>query len=467
MTSQNLGTAAVNGASSAGRLQHADRFHHWHGFTQMAGYESLLIERGEGSWLIDSQGRRLLDGVSSLWCNVHGHNHPQINAAIVDQLSRVAHVTSIGMGCVTTARLAERLAEIAPGDLDHVFFSSDGASAVEAALKMALQYWHLKHQDRAGATATTKIKYLAVGSAYHGDTTGAVSLGDIAHFHRLFKPILFQPLRAPCPDTYRLPPGVALEQALDHYADQFERLIERHAAELAAVVLEPLVQGAAGMVIHPPGLLRRVRQACDRHDVLLIADEVATGFGRTGKMFACQHEAVVPDLLCVGKGLTGGYLPMAATVARRNVFDAFLAPRSAGVQFFHGHTYGGNPLAAAAAIASLDIFHDDDVLGGLPNKAARLATGLAVLGGHRHVGDIRQQGMMVGIELVRCRQTQQSFEANQETGYRVCQAALAYGVWIRPLGDVVVLMPPLSISVAELDQLTEAVCRAVVDVLGQ
>lgn len=435
----------------------ADRWHHWHGFTQMADYESLLIERAEGNWLIDTQGRRLLDGVSSLWCNVHGHRRSEIDGAIVEQLSRVAHVTSIGMGCDVTARLAAELAAITPGDLDHVFFSSDGSSAIEAAIKMAIQYWHLVERRDGRAGDSLRTRYLAVGSAYHGDTAGAVSLGDIAHFHRLFKPILFEPLRAPCPDTYRLPAGVAPGDALEHYAAEFDRLIEQHRDQLAAVVIEPLVQGAAGMVMHPPGLLARVRQACDRHNVLLIADEVATGFGRTGKMFACEHESVVPDLLCLGKGLTGGYLPMAATIARRPIFDAFLAPRTANEQFFHGHTFGGNPLAAAAAVASLEIFRRDDVIAGLAAKTARLASGLAPLSDHRHVGDVRQRGLMAAIELVQCKRSRQPFSAASDVGNRVCEAALESNVWVRPLGDVVIVMPPLSITMAEIDQLTAAV----------
>lgn len=463
MTASHMSASTAPTAEQS--LRDSDRWHHWHGFTQMSAYEPLLIERAEGNWLIDTSGRRLLDAVSSLWCNVHGHCHKKINAAIADQLARVAHVTSIGMGCTTTARLAQRLAQIAPGDLDHVFFSSDGSSAVEAALKMAIQYWHLV--GRREGPHHKKCKYLALGSAYHGDTTGAVSLGDIAHFHRLFAPILFEPLRGPCPDTYRYPAGVTPQGALEHYAGQFDRLIEKHQADLAAVVIEPLVQGAAGMVMHPPGLLRRLRQACDRFDVLLIADEVATGFGRTGKMFACQHESVVPDLMCVGKGLTGGYLPMAATLARRKIFDAFLAPPEANQQFFHGHTFGGNPLAAAAALASLDIFESEQLLEQLPGKAQRLRGGLAPLEQHRHVGQVRQLGLMAAVELVRCRQSRQPFAAAEAMGQRVCEAALNSGVWVRPLGDVVVLMPPLGISDQEIDLLSTAVCNAVEDVCGK
>ncbi|TVQ03506.1 MAG: adenosylmethionine--8-amino-7-oxononanoate transaminase [Planctomycetaceae bacterium] len=454
-------SAATDAESQSARLVHADRVHHWHGFTQMADYESLVIERAEGNWLIDSASRRLLDGVSSLWCNVHGHHRPEIDRAIIEQLGRVAHVTSIGMGCDTTACLAERLAGLTPGDLDHVFFSSDGSSAVEAAIKMAIQYWHSVARQSGRPELATKTRYLAFGSAYHGDTTGAVSLGDITHFHRLFRPILFEPLRGPCPDSYRLPAGVEPADLLEHHAQQYESLISRHAGELAAVVLEPLIQAAAGMILHPPGLLARIRQACDRHEVLLIADEVATGFGRTGRLFACQHEGVVPDILCLGKGLTGGYLPMAATVARRHLFDAFLSPRADNRQFFHGHTFGGNPLAAAAALASIELFETDRVWECLPGKIQRLAAGLRPLGDVPIVGDVRQLGMMVGIELVADKSTREPFPSEWEIGNRVCELAMQDGVWIRPLGDVVVLMPPLSITLKELDLLTRSVRTAI------
>ena len=441
------------------RLTIADRIHHWHGFTQMAAYEPLLIERAEGCWLVDPQGQRWLDGVSSLWCNIHGHRHPRIDQAVREQLDRVAHVTNIGMGCTTTARLAARLVALAPGDLQHVFFSSDGASAVEVAIKMALQYWR---QGNTTASAK-KCRYLALGSAYHGDTVGTVSLGDIAHFHRLFDPLLFQPLRGRCPDTYRLPAGVSPDGASEHYAAIFESLMRRHRDELAALVIEPLVQGAAGLVMHPPGLLRRLRELCDQYEILLIADEVATGFGRTGKMFACEHEQVTPDILCLGKGLTGGYLPMAATLANTTIFDAFLAPLADNRQFFHGHTYSGNPLAAAAALASLDVFDQEHVLQALPAKVEQLQRELAELRDHPHVGDVRQLGMMIGIELVRDRDTREAFQPGEHVGRRVCEQALQRGVWLRPLGDVVVLMPPLCISRDEINLLTsvakESICR--------
>ncbi|MGI9471479.1 MAG: aminotransferase class III-fold pyridoxal phosphate-dependent enzyme, partial [Rubripirellula sp.] len=274
----------------------------------MSHFDPLVIERAEGCWLTTVDGQRLFDGASSLWCNVHGHAHPRINAAIREQLDRVAHVTTLGMSCETTERLAERLVQITPGDLSHVFFSSDGSSAVEAAIKMAFQYWQQRSDAKPG-----KTNYLALSSAYHGDTTGAVSLGGIKYFHQLFAPILFDPLRGPLPCSYRRPDGATPETACDHYAAEIESLLREHHSTVAALVIEPLVQGAAGMITHPIGMLARIRQLCDKYDVLMICDEVATGFGRTGRLFACQHEDVTPDILCIGKGLTGGYLPMAAT----------------------------------------------------------------------------------------------------------------------------------------------------------
>lgn len=436
--------------------QDANSHLHWHGFTQMAQYEPLVIRSGSGCWLETTAGRRLFDGVSSLWCNVHGHRHPVIDAAVRQQLDRVAHVTSLGMSCDTTERLAAKLAEISPGDLRHTFFSSDGSAAVEAALKMAVQYWHNRFESR-----PAKTRFLALGSAYHGDTTGAVALGGIKYFHSLFAPILFSSYRGPTPCCYRLPEGVSDDRAAEFYADQVESLLSEHQAELAAVVMEPLVQGAAGMVTHPRGFLARIRELCDRYQVLLIADEVATGFGRTGTMFACQHESVVPDMLCLGKGLTGGYLPMAATIARPHVYDAFLAPAQEMKQFFHGHTYGGNPLAAAAALASIDLFERDRLLEQVDDKANRLRQRLSRLEGNPIVGDIRGRGLMVGIELVSDRATRSPFPIERRIGQRVCREAIDRGVWIRPLGDVLVLMPPLVADYDELDQLADAVIDAI------
>jgi adenosylmethionine-8-amino-7-oxononanoate aminotransferase len=429
---------------------------HWHGFTQMAEYEPLEIETAEGCTLITTDGRRLFDGVSSLWCNVHGHRHPKIDAAIRNQLDRVAHVTSLGMSGEATERLARKLVEFTPGDLSHVFFSSDGASSVEAALKMAMQYWRQRSDPK-----PEKTNYLALGDAYHGDTTGGVSLGGITHFHELFAPILFSPVRGPTPCTYRLPDDVSFEDACDHYAREFESLFQQQHQSLAAIVIEPLVQGAAGMITHPIGLLSQIRQLCDRYDVLMICDEVATGFGRTGRMFACEHEAVTPDILCLGKGLTGGYLPMAATIARPHIYDAFLAPTADSKQFFHGHTFGGNPLAAAAALASIDLLESETTAQDVESKAARLRERLAPLLDHPNVGDIRGRGLMVGIELVQDPNTKKTLPPADLAGQKVCRHAIDRGVWVRPLSDVVILMPPLVSSDQELDRLADVVIESI------
>ena len=422
----------------------------------MAEHEPLVIHQAEGCWLETSQGQRLFDGAGSLWCNVHGHRHPVIDAAVRDQLNRVAHVTTLGMSADRTEELAETLAEITPGDLAHTFFSSDGSSAVEAALKMAFQYWQQCDSPR-----PEKTQFLALGSAYHGDTTGAVSLGGIDYFHQLFAPILFSPIRGPLPCSYRLPEGVTAENACDVYASEFETLLRQHHDRLAAVVMEPLVQGAAGIITHPSGLLSRMRQLCDRYEVLLICDEVAVGFGRTGKLFACEHESVTPDILCLGKGLTGGYLPMAATVARPHVYGAFLAPLAESKQFFHGHTFGGNPLAAAAALASIDLLRTNHVAEAVATRAEHLRQRLSVLQSHPHVGDIRGRGLMVGIELVQDKATQTPLQRQRQYGRRVCQHSTRQGVWIRPLGDVVVLMPPLVASIAELDLMADCVINSI------
>jgi adenosylmethionine-8-amino-7-oxononanoate aminotransferase len=435
----------------------ADRKHaHWHGFTQMAEYEPLEIVAAEGCFLTTHDGRRLFDGVSSLWCNVHGHRHPRIDAAIQAQLNRVAHVTSLGMSAEITERLARKLAEITPGDLAHVFFSSDGSSSIEAAIKMAIQYWQQRPDPR-----PEKTRYLALGAAYHGDTTGGVSLGDIPHFHQLFAPILFAALRGPTPCSYRLPSDVSPSDACHYYTAQFASLLEQHHRSLAAVVMEPRVQGAAGMITHPPGLLTQIRRLCDHYEVLLICDEVATGFGRTGKLFACEHESVTPDILCVGKGLTAGYLPMAATIARPPVYEAFLAPTAAARQFFHGHTFGGNPLAAAAALASIELLETTPTLPGVRQKAEYLRARLAPLADHPQVGDVRGLGLMVGIELVADRDTKRNFDATRLIGRHVCRQAIARGVWIRPLGDVLILMPPMVASESELDLLATVLTESI------
>ncbi len=435
-------------------LRHFDRHHVWHAFTQMAEYAPLIIERAERCTLIDIDGRRYLDGAASMWCNVHGHGHPVINAAIRRQLERVAHVTNLGMSNPTTIELAARLTSLTPNGLNHVFFSSDGAAAVEVALKLAFQYWRQRPHPR-----PEKTMYVAYANAYHGDTLGSVSVSGVAHFHAMFEPLLFETYRLPAPETYRLPEGVTRETACEHYLGQLEELLAGQHERIAAVVIEPLVQGAAGMLMHPPGYLQGVRRLTQKYGVLLIADEVAVGMGRLGTMFACQQENVSPDLMCLGKGLTGGYLPMSATLATTEIWNAFLGEYADLKTFFHGHTYGGNPLAAAAALATLDLFDQEQTLARLPEKIKRLGDGLAPLAGHPHVGDVRQHGMIAAVELVRNKETREPFPWLERRGLRVCEYALTQGVWIRPLGSVVYLMPPLAISLEEISRL----CQSVVD----
>ena len=429
-----------------------DRQYYWHAFTQMAEYEPLVFERAEGCLLFDIHGRCYIDGVSSLWCNIHGHRHPLIDAAVREQLERVAHVTSLGASNPTTIMLAKRLVEIAPPGLEHVFFSDDGATAVEVALKMAFQYWRQRPDPK-----PDKTLFVALEQAYHGDTLGAVSVGGVERFHAMFASLLFRTLRVPAPDTYRTPPGVPREALAAHYLSQLEAVLDRHHSQVAAVILEPLVQAAAGMIMHPPGYLRGVRELTRRYDVLLIADEVAVGFGRTGKMFACQHESVTPDIMCLAKGITGGYLPLAATLATEEIYRAFLGSYAESKTFFHGHTYGGNPLAAAAALASLDVFEQERTLDNLPPKIARLAEHLQQLAELPHVGDVRQCGLIGAVELVRDKRTKEPFAWEEKRGIRVCRAALERGVWLRPLGNVIVIMPPLAISLEQLDQIAEAI----------
>jgi adenosylmethionine-8-amino-7-oxononanoate aminotransferase len=464
-------------------LRRWDRDHVWHAFTQMAEHEPLLIQSARGCTLTTYDGRELIDGVSSLWCNVHGHRHPKLDAAIREQLDQVAHVTLLGMAHPTTVKLARRLVEITPQGLNHVFFSDSGATAVEVALKMAFQYWQQRESkprpvvgvpsletcparqessppnaDRRDACRT---KYLAFENAYHGDTLGSVSVGGVARFHEMFRPLLFDVIRLPAPDMYRLPPGVTRESACSYYLEQFEAAIREHHEEIVAVVIEPLVQCAAGMLMHPPGFLRGVREITRRYCVLLIADEVAVGMGRTGKMFACEHEGVSPDFLCLAKGLTGGYLPLAATLTTDEIYNAFLGTYAESKAFFHGHTYGGNPLGAAVALATLDVFEEEQTLAQLPDKIERLREHLTRIAEHPHVGDVRQCGLIAGIELVQDRATREPYPWAERRGQRVCDHALTDGVWLRPLGNVVVIFPPLAISLDELDRICGAIERGI------
>jgi adenosylmethionine-8-amino-7-oxononanoate aminotransferase len=409
----------------------------WHPFTQMQEWdtdEAPVIERAEGVWLVDTDGRHYLDGVSSLWCNVHGHRHPRIDAAVSGQLERVAHTTMLGLSHPPAEELAHRLVALTGEELSRVFYSDSGSTAVEIALKMAFQYW-----QQAADARPDRTRFVSLEDAYHGDTIGSVSVGGIDLFHSIYRPLLF--------DTYSVPAGNAEELA---------RTLTEHDDEVAAVVVEPLVQGAAGMKLQPPGYLRAVRELCDRHDVFLVCDEVATGFGRTGTMFACEHEQVTPDFLCLGKGLSGGYLPLAATLTTERVFEAFLGHYAEYCSFFHGHTYTGNPLACAAALATLDVFEQERTLERLAPKAELLEQLLAELVSPLpHVAEVRQLGFMCGIELASDPARQMGYPSARRMGHRVTLEARERGAIIRPLGDVVVLMPALAIAADELEELVE------------
>src|SRR5829696_9309963 len=412
-----------------------DHDHLWHPFTQQRDWvaeEPLMIEAAEGNELIDVEGRRYLDGVSSLWCNVHGHRHPDIDAAVREQLDRVAHSTMLGLSHPGAAELAGRLVDIAPPGLNRVFYSDSGSTAVEVALKMAFQY-----QQHRGGQHVRKTSFICLEDAYHGDTIGSVSVGGMPLFHSTFGPLLFE--------AHRAKPGDV---------DDIARLLAMREEEVAAVVLEPLVQGAAGMITHPPGYLRAVRRLCDRHGALLICDEVATGFGRTGTMFACEQEGVSPDLLCVAKGLTGGYMPLAATLATERIYEAFLGSYSEFKTFFHGHTYTGNPLACAAALANLDVFEEERTLERLGPKIALFEALLAEVAVMPEVAEVRQKGVMVGIDLG-------DHDDALRMGHRVTVEARKRGAFIRPLGNTVVLMPPLSISEDELRELVAIAAESI------
>ncbi len=432
-------------------LQKVDQENYWHAFTQMADYQPLIIERAEGVWLYDVQGRKLLDAASSMWCNVHGHRHPVIDQAIRDQLDKVAHVTSLGMSNPTTIELTARLVELAPPGLECVFYSSDGACAVEVALKMAFQYWRQKESPQ-----PQRDLFLAVGNAYHGDSLGAVSVGGVARFHSMFAPLLFDVVRGPCPDSYRYPREVPQDQLAQHYLAEYRKLFEQFGSRLAAVIVEPIVQGAAGMVMHPPGFLKGLAALAKQYETLLIADEIATGVGRTGRMWACGWEDVSPDFLVTGKGLSGGYLPISATITTREVWNAFLGEYSQSKSFFHGHTFGGNPLASAAALATLKLVETDKTLENVSRQSEYLKQKLSSLADHPNVGNIRVQGLIAAVELVQNRQTHEGFPWHERVGHQVCQKMLASGVWTRPLGNVIVIMPPLCITTSELDFLVDA-----------
>jgi len=465
-------------------LEQSDRHYVWHPFTQMKEWEQetpVIIAEGRDCFVRDIRGKWYLDGVSSLWVNIFGHRKKEIDDAIKAQIDRISHSTMLGLSNVPAIHLAEKLVTIiqkelgtgqkAKGEdmhdtsirrplaLSRVFYSDNGSTSVEVALKMAFQYWqHLGEQNRTA--------FLSLNHAYHGDTLGAVSVGGIDIFHKAFGPLLFKTFSAPSPYCYRCELGKEYPDCGLFCAVQMEKILKAHHREIAAVIIEPLVQAAGGIIVSPPGYLKRVRELCNAFNVLFIADEVATGFGRTGRMFACRHEDVMPDILCLSKGITGGYLPLAATLAPEHIYKAFLGEFRELKTFFHGHSFTGNPLACAAALACLEIFETEDTIRNLQPKIALLEDWLREIADLPHVGNVRNKGLMAGVELVIDKQTKEAYPWEEKMGWKVAYHARDNGVIIRPLGNVVVIMPPLSISTENLRQMLKVLRHAILSAVS-
>jgi adenosylmethionine-8-amino-7-oxononanoate aminotransferase len=436
---------------SAKQLARFDHQYVWHPFTQMkewAQTSPLIIVRGQGPYLYDINGRRYLDGTSSIWVNIHGHRNGYINRAIRQQLNQVAHSTFLGLSNPPAILLARELIRIAPAGLSRVFYSDDGSTAIEVALKMAIQYWRQRRVPQ-----PKKQKFVHLSLAYHGDTVGGMSLSGMELFQKPFRPLLFSTQQIDPPYCYRCPLNLTYPRCQMACIDPLEQLFRKEHHNIAAVVIEPLVQAVAGMIPSPPGYLRRIRELCTTYDVLLIADEVATGFGRTGKMFACEHEDVTPDLMAVAKGLTGGYLPLAATLMTEEIYQAFLGDYAEWKTFFHGHSYTGNPLGCVAALANLSLFKKDRTLGKVKKNTAVLSRILRDICQESIVGDVRQCGYMIGIELVKDREHKTPFPLTERIGHHVSMEARRRGLLVRPIGNVLVLMPPLCVEISHLTRM--------------
>lgn len=432
-------------------IEKLDKEFVWHPFSQMLNWENeqnIIIERGEGVYLYDIHGNKYIDGVSSLWVNVFGHNNKELNDAVKEQIDKISHSTLLGLANVPSAILAEKLIEIAPKNLKKVFYSDSGSTSVEIALKVAFQYFKQK-----GARFKNKKKIIAATSAYHGDTLGSVSVGGIELFHSIYKPFLFDTIRITYPYCYRCPFNLKYPDCELHCAREAEKVIGFHADESCALIIEPMIQGASGMITMPVGYMKKIEKACKDNNVLLILDEVATGFGRTGKMFAAFHEDIYPDVMCIAKGITGGYLPMAATLFTKEIYDGFLGNYEDNKTFFHGHTYTGNQLAASAAVKSAELFEKYDLLNTIKPLISHFQETLKDFKSLDIIGDIRSIGLMAGIELVRNRETKETFEQKERVGHKVILKARDMGAIIRPLGDVIVIMPPLVIDRQTLDTL--------------
>ncbi len=440
-------------------LVRTDQENLWHPFTQMqewAHEEPIIIEKGEGPYLIDIQGRKYLDGISSLWANVFGHRRREIDQAIQKQLKKIAHSTLLGLAHVPSILLTQELRAILPAGLEHVFYSDDGSTAIEAALKICYQYHRQKPTPE-----KQRILFLKFTNAYHGDTMGAVSIGGISLFHQTYRSLLFRTKALPYPNCYRCPYDKNPKNCGGYCLEKTKLKIRQNHKKVAGIIVEPMIQGAAGMITMPRGFLTGLAETARFYKIPLIADEVATGFGRSGRMFACQHERVVPDIICAAKSLTGGYLPLAITAVSQTIYRTFLGPYRDFKTFFHGHTYTGNPLGCAAALATLKIFEKECVIEKLQKKILILKKGLRRFWKLKHVGDIRQLGMMIGIELVQNRFTKAPYPLEQRIGHQVTLVARKGGLILRPLGNVIVILPPYICSAAQLKTILNITYEAI------
>ncbi|HET6631865.1 MAG TPA: adenosylmethionine--8-amino-7-oxononanoate transaminase [Rhodanobacteraceae bacterium] len=453
MTERNR-PAAVGNAALAAR----DLSHNWHPCTQMREHDGALplvpIVRGEGAWLIDADGRRYFDAISSWWSNLFGHANPRIAAAIGEQAATLNHVMFAGFTHEPGLRLAEELVRVAPAGLSRVFYASDGASAVEIALKMSFHYWHNRGQSE-------RRRFIALANAYHGETLGALSVSDLPLYRAVYGPLLLEPIVAPSPDWLDAEPGESADDVARRRLGDMRLILERHAAQTCAVIVEPLVQCSGGMRMHSPLYLAGLRAVCDEFEVHLIADEIAVGFGRTGTLFACEQAQVRPDFLCLSKGLTGGALALSAVLTTEDVYAAFLGDYAANNAFLHSHTFSGNPIACAAALAALAIFRDEPVLERNRALAARLAERIEPLRGHPHVSGVRQTGLIAAMDLIADKATRTPWPGAERRGLRFYRHALEHGMLLRPLGDTVYFLPPYCIDANDIDAMVDAAAAGI------
>lgn len=437
-----------------------DRQHVWHPCTQQKDHESLPpipIARGEGVYLVDVDGNRYIDGVSSWWVNLFGHNHPRLNRALTDQAGRIAHHIFAGFTHEPAVELARRLCRLAPPGLNKVFFADNGSAAVEVALKMSFQFWQQTGRPQ-------KCRFVSITDAYHGETLGALSVGGCDLYREIYRPILLEGFQVQGPDCFRCPYGLHRDHCNAECFEHLERQVTAAQEQIAAVIIEPLIQAAAGMRIYPPVYLKKLRALCDACSVHYIADEIAVGFGRTGRMFANEHAGVSPDLLCLSKGITGGYLPLSVTLTTDAIYEAFYDDYSAQKAFLHSHSYTGNPLACALAVEVMKIFEEEGILEGLQPRMSQLEGQASRFESLPHVGEFRRRGMVAAIEMVQEREARTAYPWQQRRGLEVYRQALSRGALLRPLGNVIYFMPPLTIAEDELQTLLDIAYEAIIAV---